>query len=85
MRTTITIDDDLLAEAKVRAAKSRRTLGAVIDDALRASFLERPAQRAPFVLHTKGHGGFQPGVDLNDKEALAEILGDPDYRPHASS
>lgn len=79
MRTTVNIDDHLLAEAKVLAARTSRSLGAVLDDALRA-MLRRDAGEhgAPeeFRLPTLGLGGLQPGVDLEDKEALAELMGD---------
>ncbi|HEX3197576.1 MAG TPA: type II toxin-antitoxin system VapB family antitoxin [Propionibacteriaceae bacterium] len=79
MRTTVTIDDHLLAEAKARAARSHRTVGEVIDDALRLAFMRSTpdAKSArPFRLPSHGSGGLRPGVDLEDREALAEILGD---------
>ena len=57
MRTTVDLPDDLLAEAKVRAARERRTLSAVIGDALRASFARRPDVELsrPVELPTYGH------------------------------
>lgn len=76
MRTTVTIDDHLLAEAKALAARTGRPLGAVVDDALRVLLVERAATRAPVEIPTYGGSGLQPGVDLDDKEALAELLGD---------
>jgi plasmid stability protein len=78
MRTTVNIDDHLLAEAKILAARTSRSLGAVLDDALRA-MLRRDAGehgRREFRLPTHGTGGLQAGVDLDDKEALAELMGD---------
>jgi hypothetical protein len=78
MRTTVNIDDDLLAEAKVLAAKTSRPLGAIVDDALRA-MLRRDADkpgRTDFRLPTHGSGGLHAGIDLEDKDALAELLGD---------
>lgn len=78
MRTTVNIDDHLLAEAKVLAARTSRSLGSILDDALRA-MLHRdtgPKARQVFELPTHGHGGLQPGVDLDDKDALAELIGD---------
>lgn len=78
MRTTVNIDDRLLAEAKVLAARTSRPLGAVLDDALRALLLRGDDDAGPieFRLPTHGRGGLQPGVDLDDKEALAELMGD---------
>lgn len=78
MRTTVTIDDDLLAEAKVVAARTSRSLGSVIEDALRASLRRDEATRGSkeFQLLVHGAGGLQPGVDLEDEHALADLLGD---------
>lgn len=78
MRTTLNISDELLAEAKVLAARTHRSLGAVVDDALRvllrSGAAESPAQAWTFP--TGGAGGLQPGVNLENREALAELLGD---------
>jgi hypothetical protein len=78
MRTTVNIDDNLLAEAKVLAAKTSKSLGTILDDALRAMLRSstRADARPAFVLPTHGKGGLQPGVDLDDQEALAELMGD---------
>jgi hypothetical protein len=78
MRTTVNIDDDLLAEAKIVAARTSRSLGSVVEDALR-EMLSRVANESgtlEFRLPTHGSGGLRPGVDLDDKDALAELLGD---------
>ena len=77
MRTTINISDDLLAEAKVLAARTHRSIGAVVDDALRV-LLSRPAESSSvqWAFPTGGAGGLQAGVNLDDKEALAELQGD---------
>jgi hypothetical protein len=77
VRTTVNIDDDLLAEAKVVAARTSRSLGSVVEDALR-EMLRRVADESrtsEFRLPTHGAGGLRPGVDLDDKESLAELLG----------
>ncbi|MFY2858702.1 type II toxin-antitoxin system VapB family antitoxin [Mycobacterium sp. THU-M104] len=78
MRTTVNIDANLLAEAKVLAAQTSRPLGAIVDDALRALLRRRGEQdsRTEFGLPAHGSGGLQAGVDLEDKDALAELLGD---------
>lgn len=78
VRTTVNIDDALLAEAKIVAARTSRSLGSVVEDALR-EMLTRVAGETgtpEFRLPTHGSGGLRPGVDLDDKEALAELLGD---------
>ena len=76
MRTTIKIDDRLLAEAKTRAADSGRTLNAVVEDALREAFARRAvADRPPRPKLPVFRGGrLLPGVDLDDGAALLDLM-----------
>ena len=83
MRTTIRLDDDLLARAKQLAARTGRTLTAVIEEALRAGLARyRPDRtREPIELPTFGAGGLLPGVDLDASSPLLDGMnrrGDPD-------
>ena len=80
MRTTLYIPDDLLKKAKRQAAESRRTLTAVIEDALREALARRTqkARGKPARLTTFGGGGLQPGVDLDDTASLIEHMDAPD-------
>lgn len=76
MRTTIRLDDDLLAEAKAHAARTGRTLTALIEDALRALLAQAaagPRRKGPR-LPTDGAGGLQPGVDLDDSAGLLDLM-----------
>ena len=80
MRTTVNIDEHLLAEAKIRAAREHRTLGEVIDDALSAALRPpAPPQTRRVRLVTSGDPRKRPLVDILDKEALAEVLGDNEW------
>jgi hypothetical protein len=76
VRTTVNIDDRLLGRAKSLAVKTGRPLGEVIDDGLRLLLAQadtgRKGNAAP--LPTFGGGGLQPGVDLEDKDALGALL-----------
>jgi hypothetical protein len=76
MRTTVRLNDDLLAQAKALAARSGRTLTAVIEDALRAALAQskRSRSREPVELPTFGSGGLLPGVDLDDSSALLSLM-----------
>ena len=76
MRTTIRLDDDLLAEAREVAAESRKNLSRFIEDALRAAIARarEPAEPGPLDLPTFGEGGLQPGVDLDQSIALLDPL-----------
>lgn len=77
MRTTITIDDDLLAQVKQIAARDNRTVSSVLEDAVRSSLLRRaePA-RAPVDLPASGDPRVRPLVDILDRDALSAVLED---------
>jgi len=76
VRTTLTIDDHLLAEYKKVAAQTHRTLSYVIQDALRETLMRRheAAARHPVRLPVIGGGGLRPGVDLDDNARTLELL-----------
>lgn len=77
MRTTVNIDEHLLVAAKQLAAATGRSLGDILDDALRVVLVEPPAkERVRVVLPTYGGSGLRPGASVEDKEALAELMGD---------
>jgi len=77
MRTTVTIDDQLYRELKSRAGASGRTVGDLIEDAVRESF-RAPDQAAqpplPPLPVFQGKPGLMPGVDLTDNASLRELL-----------
>jgi hypothetical protein len=79
MRTTISIDDSLLAQAKQVAALTGRSLAAVVEDALRESLSRRREhERRAVELPVFGEGGVQAGVDLDDSAALVELMERPE-------
>lgn len=80
MRTTVSIDDQLFADLKRRAADTGRTMGDLIEDALRESLARRQhvGARLPVHLPTDGEGGLQPGVDLDDSAALLDFMEEVD-------
>lgn len=73
MRTTVRLDDALLADAKTAAARSGRTLAEVIEDALREALARSttPTPSRPSVdLPTYTGRGLQAGVDLDSTVSL---------------
>jgi hypothetical protein len=76
MRTTLNLDDALVAAAKRRALETGRTLTAVIENALRAALGRRAAEGGRRIdrLPTFRGGGLQPGVDLDDSAALLDVM-----------
>ena len=66
MRTTVTIDDQLYRQLKSRAGASGRTVGALIEDAIRDLLAARDeAARSPLppLPVFQGERGLMPGVD----------------------
>jgi plasmid stability protein len=77
VRTTIRIDDDLYRAVKERAARSGRSIGAVIEDAIRMGM--KPPERTGagrFTVRASGSGGLVSGVDLTSNAAVREALDD---------
>lgn len=75
MRTTIRIDDDLLKRTKLHAARTQRTVGQVVEDALRAALAAR--EQPPQVvarLPSYGGSGVLPGVDLSSAAGLRDVM-----------
>lgn len=78
MRTTLTLDDALIAELKRRAHESGRSFKAVVNETLRAGLEQaggRPASR-PYRLPAARLGSPRPGIDLDKALALAGALED---------
>ena len=75
MRTTVTIEDDVLDRAKATAARLHASFRKVINEALRSGLktIEMPAKRQPY--HTKPHRmGLKAGRNLdNIQELLTQV------------
>ncbi len=69
MRTTVTIDDTLLAAVKIEAARFHRTIGSVIEEALRAQL---------------GVAASEPRIDTVFKEDRVRSTNSGDYDPAAN-
>ena len=78
VRTTVSIDEDVLRIAKRRAAEEGRTLGDLITEALRERLVRRPdAPREPWAAVTFGEGGPMPGVDITNNAVLRDLMDGP--------
>ena len=75
MKTTLDIQDDLLARAKALAAHERSSLTALIEDGLRLRLRKpgRPESAKPprLPIH-RGKGGLMPGVDPTSNRSMLE-------------
>jgi Arc/MetJ family transcription regulator len=74
MKTTIEIADDLLSRAKRQARRERKTLRAIVDEALRHR-LAAPAT-SPFHLkkHPFGGNGLHPAVAEGQWETVRDLI-----------
>jgi len=78
MKTTLDINDALLADAKSLAARQRTTLTRVIEEGLRLR-LRTPASppAAPALIPVfEGKGGFASGLDGLDNKMLRDAADD---------
>ncbi|MDZ7789867.1 MAG: type II toxin-antitoxin system VapB family antitoxin [Xanthomonadales bacterium] len=78
MRTTLTLDDSLIAELKQRAHDSGRPFKEVVNETLRAGLerVETPPPSRAYSVPAVGLGSPRPGVDLDKAVALAGSLED---------
>lgn len=75
MRTTVAIDDEVLAAARLRAKAQGETLGRVIEAALRRDLAaEKDLRPPPAIPVFTGGTGPRPGLDLASNRALHETL-----------
>lgn len=79
MRTTLNIDDQLIREAKKKAAETGKTLTAVIEDALRHELAGETVAVATFSLKLPTVKGTRlPMVDVADRDALLNFMENPE-------
>lgn len=79
MKTTLDLNDRLLADAKALAAQQRTSLTRLIEEGLQLRLRARAdsAKRPPVPLPVfKGRGGLVAGVNPLSNRALLEALGD---------
>ena len=80
MRTTLTLDRDVVAGLKAEARRSGRAFKDVVNECLRAGLLRREAARGapPFAVKPQDFGEMQPGVSLDNVAELLERMEGPD-------
>ena len=78
MRTSFEIDENLFYEVKKMSLRSKKSVGAIIEDALRVMVIKnkKPQLKEKITLVTCGEGGLNHGIDLDDNKSLLDIMGD---------
>ena len=75
MKTTLNLNDQVLREAKRRAARDGITLTRFVEDALRAKLARTGSRKPPFRLKLETVTGTEPPtVDIADRDALYEVI-----------
>jgi hypothetical protein len=72
MKTTLNIDDTIMARLKREAARTGRTMSELVETALRRLLQTRPAPPALDALPTFDSGGAL--VDIADRDALYRAM-----------
>ncbi len=77
MKTTLDINDQLLANAKALAAHQRTSLTRLIEEGLQMRLRAQvaPRRRKLRLPVFKGRGGLVPGIDPLSNKAMLEALG----------
>ena len=79
MKTTLDLNDQLLADAKALAAQQRTTLTRLIEEGLQLRLRARPASATRVRVHLpvfQGRGGLVAGVNPLSNKALLQALDD---------
>ena len=78
MKTTLNLNDQVLRQAKGRAARDGITLTKFVEDALRARLASVGGRTAPFKLRLETVSGDRPpNVDIDDRDALYDVIDRP--------
>ncbi len=75
VKTTLNIDERLLARAKALALREGKTLTAIVEESLRARLAPRHKTGKPDEFEVPTVKGTElPNVDIADREALFDLL-----------
>ena len=78
MKTTLDLNDQVLRQAKSRAAREGITLTKFVEDALRARLAAGRDGKAPFRMRLiTVKGDRPPNVDISDRDALYDVIDRP--------
>jgi len=72
MKTTLNIDDTVMAELRREAARQGRTMSEMVETALR--LLLRPQRQRPPIPDLPQFDGGEPRVDIADRNALYDAM-----------
>ena len=74
MKTTLNIDDSVMARLRAEAARSDRTMSELVEAGLRLLLESSPAEDADSLPPLPSFQGGQPEPDVADREALYQAM-----------
>ena len=75
MKTTLNLNDQVLRQAKARAARDGITLTKFVEDSLRAKLMTKRGKEPAFKLKLiTVKGSRPPNVDISDRDALYDVI-----------
>jgi hypothetical protein len=78
MRTTLTLDDDIVAKLQLASRRSGLPFRDVVNQTLRCGLQQESlTPRTPVQLYTRDMGGVRPGLSLDTVAGLIESLEGP--------
>jgi plasmid stability protein len=80
MRTTITLDDDVVEKLKAETLRSGRSFKETVNRVIRRGLLTGSAPREAPGLHKGRELGLRPGIDLDNIEELLDQVEGPARR-----
>jgi hypothetical protein len=82
VRTTLTLDEDVVARLKAEARRTGKPLKQVVNESIRRGLLRprRAAARAPFRVVARDLGALRPGLSLDNIAELLEMAEGPHRR-----
>jgi plasmid stability protein len=79
-RTTLTLEDDVVAQLRAEALRTGKPLKTVVNEALRAGLQRGSGRRRPAFKVTARDLGVRPELDLDDIDGLLDQVEGPDRR-----
>ena len=86
MKTTLNLNEQVLRQAKSRAAREGITLSRFVEDAVRARLAAVRDGKTPFRMRLiTVKGDRPPNVDIGDRDALYDVIDRPCWQSTRSS
>ncbi len=82
MRTTVTLDEDVVAKLKAEARRTGKPFKTILNECLRVALTagRGRSRPAPFRIEPRDLGNLRPGLSLDNIGELLDLVDGPDAR-----